>query len=185
MNKKDLRRELISKRNSLSIHNQIKLSIEISKKLISLEEWIISKCVMIYLSINSEVMTLHIMTKIIESNKILILPKVYENNLITIEVNRNFKIKSGYKGILEPIEGKPFEGYIDLAIIPLVGFNQNCFRIGYGGGFYDRFLATNYHRIKYKVGLAYECQKAENITKENHDVPLSAIITEKNIYRCY
>lgn len=181
--KKDIRKQIISKRDNITILEQIKLSSIIAEKLTSLEEWKNSNSIMLYTSINSEVMTLNLITRSIEENKILILPKVSENQIIPIQLPKRFTLKSGYKGILEPTENKIFEDIIDLAIIPLVGFDENGYRLGYGGGFYDRFLSKYQNKIKHKIGLGYECQKVKYIPIDNHDIKLDIIITEKNIYR--
>ena len=180
--KKHLRNYLTSKRNSLTLEEQVKYSKEIHEKLISLPQWKNSKTIMIYISINSEVMTLNLISKTIKERKILILPKVSNKDIITIKVNNEFKITTGYKGILEPSDGEIFTGYIDTVILPLIGFDKEGYRIGYGGGFYDAFIAKNSNRIGMKIGLAYECQKVDSIPKEEHDQKLDIVITEKNVY---
>lgn len=70
---------------------------------------------------------------------------------------------------------------IDIFIIPLVGFDERGYRIGNGGGYYDRLL-THYPSAQ-KIGLAFELQKVPTIPSEPHDVPMDVIITEQQIYR--
>lgn len=180
--KKLLRKKLLIIRNSIPLLDQINLSEKITQNVISTEEWKKSKTIMLYISINSEVMTLKLLSNAVEENKRIVLPKVVRNNIIPITLNKNFKLLSGYMGILEPIEGEEFEGLIDLAIIPLVGFDLQGYRIGYGGGFYDRFLKEYESKIKIKIGIAYELQKIQNIPYEEHDIKLDYVITEKQIY---
>ncbi len=74
---------------------------------------------------------------------------------------------------------------LDLILMPLVGFNSLKKRIGMGGGFYDRTLSfklENPNTKPYLVGIAYECQKSENIPVENHDIGLDNVITESRLY---
>lgn len=74
---------------------------------------------------------------------------------------------------------------LDLILLPLVGFDHTKKRLGMGGGFYDRtlnFKLKNPKSKPYLVGIAYECQKVENIPTENHDIPLDNIITESRLY---
>ena len=68
----------------------------------------------------------------------------------------------------------------DLIIVPLIAFDQTGHRIGFGGGWYDRFLSTQPNAQK--IGLAYELQLVGTIPAEPHDEPLDAVITEVNIY---
>ncbi len=83
-------------------------------------------------------------------------------------------------GILEPISLKKI--YPDLLFIPLVAFDKNLNRLGYGGGFYDRYL-EKIEKIKkiIKIGLAFSFQKVKKIPISNHDRKLDYIITEKEI----
>jgi len=69
--------------------------------------------------------------------------------------------------------------HFDAVIVPMLGFDKRLHRIGYGGGYYDRFLATQ-EQAK-KIGVCFELGKIEQIPSEAHDIPLDIIITEKNI----
>jgi 5-formyltetrahydrofolate cyclo-ligase len=68
----------------------------------------------------------------------------------------------------------------DLILVPLLAFDDNLNRVGYGGGWYDRFLATQPQAAA--VGLAYESQHVERIVAEPHDIPLSRVITDQRVY---
>lgn len=72
-------------------------------------------------------------------------------------------------------------GQYDVIFVPLVAFDSVCHRIGYGGGWYDRFLANQPQALK--IGLAYEMQKVQLIPAEAHDVPLDIVVTEKAVYQ--
>ena len=84
-------------------------------------------------------------------------------------------------GILEPISSKKV--YPDLIFIPLVAFDNNLNRLGYGGGFYDRYLEkiSNIRRIV-KIGLAFSYQKIKNVPTSKYDRKLDYIVTEKKIF---
>ncbi len=75
--------------------------------------------------------------------------------------------------------GTPPTGF-DAVIVPMLGFDKTLQRIGYGGGYYDKFLATQSHAKK--IGVCFEAGKAEHIPAESHDVPLDLILTETQIY---
>lgn len=89
----------------------------------------------------------------------------------------------GKYGISEPREDLEKASQIELEsmlfLVPGVAFDVRCQRLGRGKGFYDRLLLTK----KFSVGVFFECQKAEKIPAEAHDIALDLIITEKNIYR--
>jgi 5-formyltetrahydrofolate cyclo-ligase len=75
---------------------------------------------------------------------------------------------------------------LDLILVPLVGFDVQCRRLGMGGGFYDRTLAylrqRRYWRRPRLVGLAHECQRVERLDSRPWDVPLDMVVTEERIY---
>lgn len=73
------------------------------------------------------------------------------------------------------------ESDYDLIILPVVGFDRRGFRLGYGGGYYDKFLAKN--RCRQIIGLAYSFLEVEQIPEEPHDQKMQIIITEKEIIR--
>jgi 5,10-methenyltetrahydrofolate synthetase len=72
----------------------------------------------------------------------------------------------------------------DCIIVPLLGFDEECYRLGYGKGHYDRFLAEVLAHIPsiQTIGLGYECQRVERVITEPHDILLSTIISEKRVY---
>ena len=94
---------------------------------------------------------------------------------VTKLVNNRFRIP-------EPAAGPEVQlPEIDLILVPLVGFNLNCDRIGMGGGYYDRVLAGANPGNRQFVGLAFDCQRVE-FQPEAHDVPMHAIATESGIH---
>lgn len=93
-------------------------------------------------------------------------------------------------GIAEPARRRnrvqPLHG-LDLILLPLVGFDARCNRIGMGAGFYDRSLAPLRHRRHWRrpllIGIAHACQRVERIDAQPWDVPLDAVVTEAAVYR--
>lgn len=86
-------------------------------------------------------------------------------------------------GILEPDESCP-EVTPDVLLVPLVGFDAFCHRIGYGAGFYDRTI-SHYKKEGWPlltIGLAFSCQKFDKIDAEGHDQPLDYVVTETDLY---
>ena len=139
-----------------------------------------SKTVMTYLSYKSEPDTLGIVARMLADGKTVCAPVCYENGRMEAYVFADVGVLApSALGILEPPKQRrisPTE--IDLCLVPGCCFNDKGHRIGYGGGYYDRYL-QNVRGIT--CGLFYDCLKTE-FEAEETDIPLHYIITEK---RCY
>lgn len=100
---------------------------------------------------------------------------------VKIGPETQFEVNTG--GIPEPIEGAVLGGQdLDLVLTPLLAFDARGGRVGYGGGFYDRFLASQPRALR--VGLAYEdCLVTEGIMTEGYDIRLHALLTEQKMWR--
>jgi 5-formyltetrahydrofolate cyclo-ligase len=96
--------------------------------------------------------------------------------------SKNDPLKINKYGIPEPVSSKIF--YPDILLVPLVGFDNDFNRLGYGGGFYDRYI-EKIEKIKkvIKIGLAFSYQKLKNIPINHYDKKLDFIITEKEILK--
>ena len=117
------------------------------------------------------------------SNSNLLLPVIEENNQMNFfSWKKNEVLQINKYGILEPIKSKP--SIPDIMLIPLLAFDKNKYRLGYGKGFYDRYL--NKYLKTYKnilsVGVAFSFQKYHKLPINNMDVKLNYILTEKGIY---
>ena len=100
------------------------------------------------------------------------------------------RLQANRLGILEPKRGRrqlalPLS--LDLLLVPLVGFDDDCHRLGMGGGYYDRTLAYLRHRRGWRrprlIGIAHACQRVARIEPRAWDIPLDGVATEKGIYR--
>ena len=117
------------------------------------------------------------------SNRNLLLPVIKENNSMNFfSWKKNKVLKVNRYGMLEPIRAK--HSVPDIMLVPLLVFDKNKYRLGYGKGFYDRYL--NKYLKKFKniltVGVAFSFQKHHKLPINNQDVKLNYIFTEKGIY---
>lgn len=129
---------------------------------------------LIYNSISSEAETGLIISALLKAGKKVYLPRVEGDGLVAVPYG---KTQKGAFGIEEPI-GEPYAGDIDVTVIPLLAVNGRGYRIGYGKGYYDRYLKGK--RTK-RVGLGYNFQ-IEEFEEDPWDEPLDLFICEKGIY---
>ena len=109
-------------------------------------------------------------------------PVITTDNQLEIYLPIDNAFIMNYYRIPEPDTSKGIKiekKYIKIVIVPLVGFDENCNRLGHGKGYYDRFLENYKAR---KIGVAFECQKLDQIITDQYDIQPDMIITEKNIY---
>lgn len=133
---------------------------------------------MLYYPHKNEVNTLPIIQHFLDRGKTVLLPKVSHKHLLPVKIENLKSVHTGYAGIKEP-EGEVFSGKIDLIVVPAVAFDRKGHRLGYGKGFYDRFLKDRKDSLK--VGFAFDFQVLDKLPAEPHDVPVDLIITPTQI----
>lgn len=129
---------------------------------------------LLYSAKGDEAKTSLIEKKLIELGKLVFYPRVEGENIVAVPYG---EMKEGAFGIKEPV-GQAYTKKIDITVVPLLAVNQKGFRVGYGKGFYDRYLKT--HETK-SVGLGYSFQ-LEEFEEDEWDEPLDEFICEKGIF---
>jgi len=181
--KKFLRKVYKDKRSNTPIGQLQELSKGILDNLIHLSIW--DKDIYhVYLSVESkhEVDTNDIISFMLNKNKRVIVPKMSNKNLIHFEVDQTTKFTSNKLGIREPIIKVSFDiSLIEIIIVPLLVFDKNGHRVGYGGGYYDRFM-SNIKNDVIKVGLSLfdPIDKISDIN--DNDIPLNFVVTPSRTY---
>lgn len=133
----------------------------------------------VYYSYGSEADTHALIKRLLLAGKRVYLPKTEGKNVLAIEYNGDEDaLKKNAYGILEPC-GQAYDGEIDVCITPLLAVNYNGFRLGYGGGYYDRFFAE--HPQILKVGIGYKLQITDDEFEEENDVPLDIFVCERGM----
>ena len=132
-----------------------------------------------YYPYNYEIDILNILEKFEQKKFIITLPKIKKNSQMNFfQWSTNDPLAINKFGIPEPIS--KIVKYPDVLLVPLVAFDQNFNRIGYGGGFYDRYINKIRKRKKVlTIGFAYSFQKVKKIQTNNYDIKLDFIITNK------
>lgn len=149
-------------------------------------EFAAARVVMLYVPTPTELDTCPLALKCWQSGKSVVVPKVSwdQKRMLPVEITslQTGMTTTGH-GIREPIGGKPCPvDFIDLVVVPGLGFTRNGYRIGRGMGFYDRFLASpEYGGVS--CGLSFEEQVVPEIPVQEHDVPMSMLVTDGGIRR--
>jgi len=149
-------------------------------------EFTAARVVMLFLSAPFEIDTAPLALKCWQTGKTVAVPKVSWNQrrmLPTEITSLQAGLTTGERGIREPVGGKPVPvEFLDLVIVPGLGFTADGHRIGRGMGFYDRFLAQS-EFIGLSCGLAFEKQIVPSLPILDHDIPLSMLVTDWGIRR--
>jgi 5-formyltetrahydrofolate cyclo-ligase len=174
------KRDLIKKKSSIEFNAEV---FEELKKYINFEK---IQNVASFISIRSEISTNHLNNKIMELKKTLSFPviKKKSKDLIFKRAKLNNTFKLGKFNIPEP-PNENKEIIPQLFFVPCLGFDLNGYRIGYGGGFYDKTFAK-FKKLNlefYAVGFAFDDQKQIKIPRESFDYKLDFVLTEKQLYK--
>ncbi|HEY8668061.1 MAG TPA: 5-formyltetrahydrofolate cyclo-ligase [Tepidisphaeraceae bacterium] len=184
--KSAIRRHLREKLAAMPEPERRSKSIEACNLLSHSPEFTAARVVMLYLSSATELDTAPLALKCWQAGKTVVVPKVSwdQRRMLPVEIaSLNTGMTTTGPGVREPITGQPIPiEFIDLVIVPGLGFTACGQRIGRGMGFYDRFLAQS-EFIGLSCGLAFEEQIVDALPTLDHDMPLSMLATNQGIRR--
>ncbi len=183
--KTNTRKRLAIIRNSLNPKKRRDLSELIKEKLFALEEYQNAETILLYSSFGSEVETKQIIKESMV-NKTVLLPKaIPEEKTIKAHKIQNLEkdVEKGFADIMEPKSNCEVidENEIDLIIVPGIAFGEKGERLGYGSGYYDRFLKNCTGRF---IGICFEDQITDKIMIKEYDVNMHKLVTEKRVINC-
>ena len=183
-NKKILRRTMRELRNQLSDEDVLKKSQKIFEQIVKSSIYQNSQYIFSYMSFRNEVDTAWFHHKVLEDGKVLLLPKVLTKERMEFYKIKNLSyLNKSAMGILEPNDlcelYQTEKNYIKdaLMILPGLAFDLYGGRLGYGGGYYDRYIEKLNGEI-ILCGAAFECQCMEHVPCQMHDVRMNIIVTE-------
>lgn len=180
--KKEARQTIKEYRKKLSDENVDFLSRIITDRIIGLDEYRKAEYVFLYKSINNEVITDYIADNARKSGKTTLYPKVVGEDMIFCRTESEKDFVLGFKDIPEPSDKcEAVEVENGIIIMPGLAFDRSFNRVGYGRGFYDRYLAK--HSKLFKTGIAFYGQIFEEIEQDSNDIALDVIVTDTVIYR--
>ncbi len=182
-----LRKKIIRIRDSIDLDKKRKKDSEIEKNLFLQDEFKNSRYIMCFASFRSEPNTYIIIQKALNLSKRVILPKVNieEQKLILYGIKNLNELIPGYMNIPEPDahQSRIFDAnLLDIIIMPGIAFDEKGGRLGFGGGYYDKFI----HSIDKKpplIVIAYDEQIVDKVPVLEHDIRVDKIITDKRVIK--
>ncbi len=187
--KQELRTRYLNYRNNLSVKERREKSAKIWEQLKNEDTFKQAQILLVYMDYRSEVMTTGLVEELIASGeKRIFAPKVEGMDIQFYEVSGMEDFEEGYQGIREPLKDsarlftdKVLQDTQALILVPGAVFDRERGRMGYGKGFYDRYLAA-FPKL-HSIALAFECQITRKVPVEAHDIRPDLIITDTEVIR--
>lgn len=180
MNKKEIRAMIRDKKKQLSAEEITAYSDRVCDILCNDAVYKNASVIYPYLAYNQEIITTTLIERAWNDGKAVAVPKCYEDNRMEFHRIYSFDdVEPGMYDIPEPISGEIVEDEEVLILMPGLAFDGNFNRIGYGGGYYDRYLDRKQNCHFIKVAFAYEFQILDHIATDEHDYKVDMIITDK------
>ena len=175
MNKKELRAQIKAAKKAMTPQQIESLSQDLCRQFLETEAYKNANTVYGYLPYNQEVRTWALLEQALKDGKKVAVPKVYDDEMRFIYLDDLTAIFDGYCGIPEPVADEPVAHDPNaLVLMPGLAFDKEGHRIGYGGGFYDRFLEEEPNHPT--VALCYHFQMLDHLDTEEHDIPVDQVL---------
>jgi 5-formyltetrahydrofolate cyclo-ligase len=175
MDKKELRSYIRQQKRAMTQEQIQEASARLAELFYQTPEYRAAKTIYFYLPYNQEVRTVPMVEQAWADGKQVAVPKVYDDEMRFIYLTDMSQVDKGYSGIPEPIADAPVANDPEaLVLMPGLAFDKEGHRIGYGGGFYDKFLAAEPHHPT--VALCYAFQMVEQIPVDDYDIPVDRVL---------
>ena len=175
MDKKALRAEIRAKKRAMTAQEIEEKSAALAKAFYETAEYKNAKTIYGYLPYNQEVRTTQMLAHALADGKQVAVPKVYGDEMKFILLSDLNQVAKGYAGIPEPIADGPVAADpTALVLMPGLAFDPDGHRLGYGGGFYDKFLAAEPDHPT--LALCYDFQMLPHLDTESYDIPVDRVL---------
>ncbi len=180
--KAEYRKSILAVRNAMPKEKRQEADFLITERVLGHNWFFTAEKILVYVNTGSEVSTQIIIEEAFHKQKQVFAPRVNGEEMSFFQITSWEQLAPGFKGILEPIPGLPqfcYETEKDrdtLILMPGVVFDKSRNRIGYGKGYYDRFLQDK--PLLHKMALAYECQIVDELEVQAHDCRPDVILTQ-------
>ena len=175
MDKKELRRTIRERKRAMTEEEIVSRSEKLGALFAQSEAYKAARTIYGYLPYNQEVRTVPMLEQALKDGKRVAVPKVYGDEMKFLYLDDLSLVEKGYAGIPEPIADDPLaDDDTALVLMPGLAFDPAGHRIGYGGGFYDKFLAAEPNHPT--LALCYEFQMLPRLDTEEHDIPVDTVL---------
>jgi len=175
MDKKELRSTIRQRKRAMTEEEIVSRSRKLGELFAASEAYKNAKTIYGYLPYNQEVRTVPMLEQALRDGKRVAVPKCYGDEMKFIFMDDLSKVEKGYANIPEPIADEPVaDDKTALVLMPGLAFDPQGHRCGYGGGFYDKFLAEEPDHPT--LALCYEFQMLPHLETEEHDIPVDYVI---------
>ncbi len=175
MNKKELREQIRARKRAMTPQEITERSARLGALFIQSEAYRQTRTIYGYMPYNQEVRTVPMLEQALADGKRVAVPKCYEDEMRFIYLDDLTQVEKGYAGIPEPIaDGPVANDETALVLMPGLAFDPQGHRIGYGGGFYDRFLAKEPNHPT--LALCYDFQILPHLDTEEFDIPVDWVL---------
>ena len=175
MDKNELRRAIRARKRAMTEDEIVSRSEKLAEAFLTSDAYKNAKTIYGYLPYNQEVRTVPMLEQALRDGKRVAVPKCYGDEMRFIFLEDLTKVEKGYANIPEPIEDGPIaDDETALVLMPGLAFDPQGHRIGYGGGFYDKFLSAEPNHPT--LALCYEFQMLPHLETEAHDIPVDYVL---------
>ena len=175
MDKKELRRSIRERKRAMTEDEIVSRSEKLGALFAASEAYKSAKTIYGYLPYNQEVRTVPMLEQALKDGKRVAVPKCYGDEMKFIFMDDLSKVEKGYANIPEPITDEPVaDDETALVLMPGLAFDPQGHRIGYGGGFYDKFLSREPNHPT--LALCYAFQMLPELETEEHDIPVDTVL---------
>lgn len=175
MDKKELRRTIREQKRAMTEEQIREKSLELGRLLMQTDAYRRAETIYGYLPYNQEVRTVPMLEQALRDGKRVAVPKCYGDEMRFIYMTDLTRVEKGYAGIPEPVaDGPVAEDKNALVLMPGLAFDPAGHRIGYGGGFYDKFLASEPEHPT--IALCYDFQMLPQLETEEFDIPVDQVL---------
>ncbi len=174
MNKSLLRKQIRQQKEALTPQQIEAASLDLTEQFCSHPLYKEARTIFAYLSYNQEVRTAPLIRRAWSDGKAVAVPKIIDDQMVFLRLDEGDPIAEGYKGIPEPVKEVPLRDPTALVLLPGLAFDPMGHRLGYGGGFYDRFLSAEPHPT---IALCFDFQVYDHLDCEEHDIPADVVLS--------
>lgn len=183
MTKEEARKEMRQRRKMLSSRERTQRNQRIRENLLGLEEIKRGKIIFPFVSYGTEADTMELIALFLKQGKRVAVPRVEGEEMEFYEITQLGQLVPGYQGIPEPPATRKVSGENGVMLLPGLAFDRERHRVGYGGGFYDRYLADKAGKDLITVAIAFDFQVVEELSVESFDWKPDILVTDRQVLR--